>query len=157
MALCVAAAALEGRRRLENVPQRPSASFAAGGEVVESDDELVALVADVRGTITIRCGLHHNLLSSFYLAFIGVQDLGKEKNFIKDLLREIVLAVCERRESGQKEKVLAHYLEYPWNFFGICTVYISMSNRSDMKQLTVGGRHGRFSCGYRVIWVIKAI
>lgn len=54
----------------------------------------------------------------------------------------LTLTTCERREKGQKKKVLAHYLEYPWNFSGICTVHISMSDRSDMKQLTVGGIQG---------------
>lgn len=98
--LGVTAAALEGRRRLENVPQGPSAGLAAGGEVVESEDELVALVADVGGTIPIRCGLHYNLLVAFNLAFIGIQDL-----------------------------------KYPWDFFGICTVHISLSDRPDVKQL----------------------
>lgn len=79
MALGVTAAALKGWRGLENVPQGPSAGLAAGGEVVESEDELMALVADVGGTIAIRRGLHHNLLFTFNLAFIGVQDLGKER------------------------------------------------------------------------------
>lgn len=27
------------------------------------------------------------------------------------------------------------YLEYPWNFFSICSVYICLGNRSDMEQL----------------------
>lgn len=79
VALGVAAAALEGRRGFENVPQGPSAGLAAGGEVVESEDELVALVTDVRGTIPVWRGLHYNLLFTFNLAFIGVQDLRKEK------------------------------------------------------------------------------
>lgn len=79
MALSVAAATLKGGWGLENVPQGPSARLAAGGEVVQSQDELVALVADVGGTIAIRCGLHHNLLFTFNLSFIGVQDLGKKK------------------------------------------------------------------------------
>lgn len=90
MALGVAAATLEGRRGLENVPQRPSAGLTAGGEVVESEDELVALVADVGGTITIQRGLYYNLLVAFNLAFIGIQDLGKEKkgNFIRALSKQ---------------------------------------------------------------------
>lgn len=60
------------------MPQGPSAGLAAGWEVVESEDELVALVADV-GTVTIRRGLHNNLRFPFYLTFIGVQNLGQEK------------------------------------------------------------------------------
>lgn len=87
MALDVAAAALECWRGLENVPQGPSAGLTAGGEVVESEDELVALVADVGGTITTRRGLHYNLLVTFILAFIGIQELGKEKKGNGILLR----------------------------------------------------------------------
>ncbi len=79
VALGVAAAALKGRRGLENVPQGPSAGLTAGGEVVESEDKLMALVADVGRPITIWRGLHYNLLVAFNLAFIGIQDLGKEK------------------------------------------------------------------------------
>lgn len=79
MALSVAAAALKGRRGLENVPQGPSAGLAAGGEVVESEDELVTLVADVGGSIAVRGGLHDHLLVTFTLTLVGVQDLGKSK------------------------------------------------------------------------------
>lgn len=79
MALGVAAAALEGWRGLENVPQGPSTGLTAGGKVVQSEDELVALVADVGGAVTIRGGLHCKLLFTFNLAFIGIQDLGKDK------------------------------------------------------------------------------
>lgn len=61
------------------MPQWPSAGLAAGWEVVESEDELVALVADVGGTVTIRRGLHNNLRFTLYLTFIGVQNLGQEK------------------------------------------------------------------------------
>lgn len=88
VALGVAAAALEGRWRLENVPQGPSAGLTAGGEVVESEDELVALVADVGRTVTVWRGLHHDFLVTFDLSFIGVQDLVERKerkpNFIKE-------------------------------------------------------------------------
>lgn len=79
VALGVAAAALEGRRGPEHVPQGPSAGLTAGGEVVQSQDELVTLVADVGGTITVRHGLHDQLLFTLNLAFIGIQDLGKGK------------------------------------------------------------------------------
>lgn len=61
------------------MPQGPSAGLAAGWEVVESEDELVALVADVGGTVTIRRGLHNNLRFALYLTFVGVQNLGQEK------------------------------------------------------------------------------
>lgn len=47
--------------------------------MVERWNELVALVADVGGTIAERRGLHHNPLIAFALAFVGVQDLGKRK------------------------------------------------------------------------------
>lgn len=99
VALGVAATALEGRWGLENMPQGPSASLTAGGKVVESEDELMSLMADVGGTISIRCWFNNNLLVTFTLGFIGIQDL-----------------------------------KYPWNFFGVSTVHISVSDRSDMKQ-----------------------
>lgn len=79
MALGVAAAALKGRRGLENMPQGPSAGLTAGGEVVESGDELVALVADVGGSIAVWAGLHYHLLVTFTLTLVGVQDLEKSK------------------------------------------------------------------------------
>lgn len=75
VALGVAAAALEGRRRLEDVPQRAGADLAAGREVVEGDDELVALVANVRGSFTKWRLLHYDRLIAFNLAFVSVQDL----------------------------------------------------------------------------------
>lgn len=167
MALCVAAAALEGRWGFEDVPQRPSAGLTAWGEVIEREDELMALVADVGGAIAIWRGLHYNLLISLTLAFIGIQDLwkGRECSLTEHLLKQTaeLKTQCQRRGEGQKEKatrrVLAHdifdknknkkslqktpvllyYLEYLWDFFGICTVNIGLSDRSDMKQLTVGG------------------
>lgn len=61
------------------MPQGPSAGLTAGWEVVESEDKLVALVADVGGPVTIRRGLHNNLRFTFYLTLVGVQDLGQEK------------------------------------------------------------------------------
>lgn len=82
MALGVAAAALEGGRRLEDVPQRPGAGLAAGREVVEREDELVALVADVGGAVAERRGLHYDLLLPLALTFVGVQDLEREGNAI---------------------------------------------------------------------------
>lgn len=75
MALGVAAAALEGRRGLEDVPQGAGADLAAGREVVEGEDELVALVANIRGSFTKRRLLHYDLLIAFDLAFVSVQDL----------------------------------------------------------------------------------
>lgn len=76
MALGVAAAALKGWRGLENVPQGPRAGLTAGGEVVESEDELVALVADVGGTLAVRRGLDYDFVIALALPFVGVQDLG---------------------------------------------------------------------------------
>ena len=58
VALGVAAAALESRRRLEDVPEGPRARLAAGGEVVECGDELVTFVANVGCALTRRQGLH---------------------------------------------------------------------------------------------------
>lgn len=75
VALGVAAAALQGRRGLEDVPQGAGTDLAAGREVVEGGDELVTLVADVHGSFTKRRLLHHDLLIAFNLAFVSVQDL----------------------------------------------------------------------------------
>lgn len=75
VALCVAAAALEGGRGLEDVPQGTAAGLAAGGEVIEREDEFVTLVADVGGPITERSRLHHHLLITLTLALVGIQDL----------------------------------------------------------------------------------
>lgn len=101
MALGVAAAALEGRRGLENVPQGPSAGLAAGGEVVESEDELVALVADVGGSVAVRGGLHYHLLVTFTLTLVGVQDLGKSKEGKRVSLR---IRDCETVTHCETEK-----------------------------------------------------
>lgn len=76
--------------------------------MIESEDELVALVADVGGAIAVWRGLHYNLLVTLALAFIGIQDL-----------------------------------EYPRDFFCICTVHVSLSDRSDMKQLIDVQSHER--------------
>lgn len=56
---------------------------------------------------------------------------------------EVFLVMIFWRNSLQKcviHVIWQHYLEYLWDFFSICTVHISLSDRSDMKQLTVGGR-----------------
>lgn len=79
MALGVAAAALEGRGGLKDVPQGAGAHFAAGREVVEGEDELVALVANVRGSFAKRRLLHYDLLITLDLALVRVQDLPKEE------------------------------------------------------------------------------
>lgn len=39
-------------------------------------------------------------------------------------------------------RILECHLEYPWNFFGICSVHIGVSDWSDMKQFTAGGKRG---------------
>lgn len=73
VALDVAAAALEGRRRLEHVPQRFGAGLAVRREVVERRDELVPFVADVAGFLSDGQRLHFLLLLA--LALVCVQDL----------------------------------------------------------------------------------
>lgn len=75
MALDMAASALERGRRFEDVPQRTGTGLAARREVVQSGDELVALVVDVRQTLAVRHRLHRRLLITFALTFVGVQDL----------------------------------------------------------------------------------
>lgn len=49
-----------------------------------------------------------------------------------------------RKAERTEIKVIERHLEYPWYFFGICSVHIGVSDWSDMKQFTVGGRRGRF-------------
>ncbi len=51
--------------------------------MVERQDELMAFVADVGGSITVWRGFHHNFLSAFNLTFISIQDLedGKDIEF----------------------------------------------------------------------------
>lgn len=84
VALSVAAAALQGRRRLEDVPEWPRAGLTAGREVIQSRDELVALVADVGGTLPKWQRLSRKLLVTFNFSFISIQDLekGGECHFI---------------------------------------------------------------------------
>ena len=68
------------------------------------------------------------------------------------MFKKTYLIFTGRRED-KKRRCFTQYLEYPWDFFGIRTVHISMSDRSDVKQLTVGGRHGRVNCKSRVVSV----
>lgn len=122
VALGVAAAALEGRRGLEDVPQWPSADLAARGEVIESEDELVAFVADIGGAIAIRCGLHYNLLFTFALAFISIQDLDKkewESSRIRELYRLREGEGAERKEYKKGSSSLPGIsLEFLWHLHG---------------------------------------
>lgn len=83
VALDVAAAALEGGRRLEHVPQRFGAGLAVSGEVVERRDELVTFVADVAGFLADGQRLHFLLLLT--LAFVSVQDLRRGRGDAEEL------------------------------------------------------------------------
>lgn len=78
----MAAAALKGRRRLEDIPQGSHASLTAAGQVVQGGDELMTFVQDVIGTFT-RCGLLHGLLVAFALALLGIQDLKENRKAMK--------------------------------------------------------------------------
>lgn len=75
VALDVAAPALQGRRRLEHVPQWLGACLTVGGEVVQRGDELVALVADVAGLLSDGQRLHGKLRLLFALSLVGVKNL----------------------------------------------------------------------------------
>lgn len=97
VALCVAAAALEGGRGLEDVPQGTAAGLAAGGEVVEREDELVTLVADAGGPITERSGLRHHLRIALTLALVGIEDLGEGSIH--------GLSICFRRGGGRVQSL----------------------------------------------------
>ena len=73
MALDVAAAALQGRWGLEDVPQGLGAGLAVCGEVVKRGDELMTFVGQAVGLVALRDRLHVRLLPA--LPLIGIQDL----------------------------------------------------------------------------------
>lgn len=77
VALDVAAATLQGWRRLEDVPQRLGAGLAVGGKVVQCGDELVAFVWETVGFVPLRNRLHVRLLPAFSL--VGIQNLYMEE------------------------------------------------------------------------------
>lgn len=123
--LNAAAAALKGWWWLENVPQGASADLAAGWEVVQSENKLVALVADVWGSFTEWRSLHYNLLITFNLAFVGIQDLGegKKRRILFDFfeyLNPMYHLGCRSWEvrEGTDEKV-QKFLHITWNILGI--------------------------------------
>lgn len=76
VALDVTAAALQRRRRLEDMPQRLGAGLAVGGKVVERGDELVAFVRQTVCFVSLRHRLHVGLLPAFSL--VGIQNLYME-------------------------------------------------------------------------------
>lgn len=114
VALDVAAATLQGCRRLEDVPQRLGAGLAVGGEVIQRGDELVAFVWETVGFVALRDRLHVRLLPA--LSLVGIQNLN-----------------TEGRESGrvkeQGSKIV--FFEEPTQIFGV-TAYIK--NVSDNRK-----------------------
>lgn len=76
VALDVAAATLQGRRRLEDVPQRLGTGLTVGGEVIQRGDELVAFVWETVGFVALRDRLHVRLLPA--LSLVGIQNLNAE-------------------------------------------------------------------------------
>lgn len=131
MAFDVAAPALQGGWRLEDVPQRLGARLAVGGEVVKRWDELVALVADVTGLLANRQRLHRKLGLFFALAFIGIENLEKE----------IVSAPLLSSEKKKTTKTPGDYaetdLEYSGNLFGVSAVHVCLSDRPHVEQFAV--------------------
>jgi len=77
VALDVAAATLEGGRRLEDVPQRLGAGLAVGREVIQRGDELVAFVWEAVGLVALRDRLHVRVLPA--LSLVGVKNLEKTR------------------------------------------------------------------------------
>lgn len=77
VALDVAAATLQRRRRLEDVPQWLGTGLAVGGKVVERGDELVPFVGETVGFVALRHRLHVGLLPAFSL--VGIQNLYEGK------------------------------------------------------------------------------
>lgn len=126
MALDMAASTLQGGRGLEDVPQRLGAGLAAGGEVVQRGDELVALVGQTVGLVPLRRRLHLRLLPA--LSLVGVQDLHGRK-------AESAIS----RPMGAEQETCARagvvfYLEYPGDFFSFGSVHVSLRDWSDVKQ-----------------------
>lgn len=121
MALGVAAAALKCWRGLEHAPQGPRADLTVGGEVVESEDELVALVADVgRRAITVRCWLYYTLLFTFALAFVGIQNLGSESIFFEELFRRQFSFIHTVRRGRRVREQNSEGVQFiTWNILGI--------------------------------------
>lgn len=108
VAFDVAAPALQGGWRLEDVPQRLGARLAVGGEVVKCWDELVALVADVTGLLSNRQRLHWKLRLFFALAFIGIENLEQE-------IVSVLFLLTEKRQQRPQETLVRH----TWNILGI--------------------------------------
>lgn len=77
MALDMAAPALQGRRWLEDMPQRLGASLAVGREVIQCGDELMAFVWETVGLVALRNRLHVRLLPA--LSLVGIQNLNTER------------------------------------------------------------------------------
>lgn len=91
VALDVAAATLQGWRRLEDVPQRLGAGLAVGREVIQRGDELVAFVWETVGLVALRDRLHVRLLPAFSL--IGIQNLEYPWNLF--CLRSVHVSLCD--------------------------------------------------------------
>lgn len=129
------AAALDGRRGLEDVPQGLVASLTVGGEVIESDNKLVAFVADEIVPVDVGSGFHCGFLLSFALAFVVVEDLHRKVSK-QGSPGELFFLEHKKRNSVKTFFVLNH-LKYLWNFFGICTVHVCLSDGANVEQLTV--------------------
>lgn len=81
VALDMAAAALQGWRGLEHVPQGLGASLTIRREMVEGGDELMAFVGQAVGLITLRNTLHVRFLPT--LTLISIEYLKNKNIFFK--------------------------------------------------------------------------
>lgn len=95
MALLVAAAALEGRRRLEDVPERLGAAVAVGREVIQRGDELVAFVWETVGFVSLRDGLNDVRVFPA-LSLVGVQDLNEQRKRVIRTSAKTRSRICDK-------------------------------------------------------------
>lgn len=91
VALYMAAAALDGGRRLEDVPQRFGAGLAVGGEVVERGDELMAFVGEAVSLVpwSDRVPVRRVFPD---LALVGIKDLEYSGDLIR--FRSVHVSLC---------------------------------------------------------------
>lgn len=94
MALDMATPTLQGRRWLEDMPQRLGARLAVGREVIQCGDELMAFVWETV-LVALRDRLHVHLLPAFSL--VGIQNLNIERGPRQKQL-------CSKRSISENEQ-----------------------------------------------------
>lgn len=144
MALHVAAATLQSRRRLEDVPQRFGARLTVGREVIQGGDEFVPFVWETVGLVSLRNRLHVHVLPA--LPLIGIQNLVRERgggflrnsvlNIFSEAKHSLAKADCECK-IPKSPQPWCSYLEYSWNLICLSSVHISLCDWPYVKQFTI--------------------